>query len=264
MLNITRDYITVGTKRRSGIKLLGVKFLVAHDTGNPNSTAKGNVNYFKTSAGEMSASAHTFIDDKDIIECIPLDEKAWHVWYSAIEDNKKYDSDSNDYAIGVELCYFPGDVEKTKKAYVNYVDYMAMLCDKFKLDPLIYISGHFQLDPTRKTDPMNAFKIIGKTFTAFLNDVKAAMKTSIATTTKISLVPIQFGQTGKMVDEIQSILKWNKYVVSGLTPGLYDDAMAQAVLLFQMINKVAPEAEIAQLRGAVIGPKTIAALSKLQ
>ena len=49
----------------------GVKFVVAHDTGNPNSTAGQNVAYYEQSRNELSASAHLFVDDREIIECIP-------------------------------------------------------------------------------------------------------------------------------------------------------------------------------------------------
>ena len=49
----------------------GVRFIVAHDTGNPGSTAAANVKYYERSRNEMSASAHIFVDDKEIVECIP-------------------------------------------------------------------------------------------------------------------------------------------------------------------------------------------------
>lgn len=165
------DFIEPKTKRRSGRKILGVKFIVAHDTGNPNSTAQGNVDYYKTSAKEMSASAHVFIDDKGVIKCIPLDERAWHVLYDVKTDNAMFGHDANDYAIGVELCYFPKDSVRTLKGYNCYVKYLANLCKMFNLIPAIHIVGHFQLDPKRKTDPMNAFKIIKKTWGNFIDDV---------------------------------------------------------------------------------------------
>ena len=53
-----------------------------HDTGNPNSTAQHNVDYYKNTYmqdWDSTASAHFFVDDKECIICVPLDEKAWHV-----------------------------------------------------------------------------------------------------------------------------------------------------------------------------------------
>ncbi|MDR4139193.1 N-acetylmuramoyl-L-alanine amidase, partial [Bacillus cereus] len=46
---IEKQYLTSKTKRRSGIKMPGVKFMVAHDTGNPTSTAQNNVTYYENS-----------------------------------------------------------------------------------------------------------------------------------------------------------------------------------------------------------------------
>lgn len=99
---ITRDYISKGNAR-SGEPLDSVQFLVSHDTGNPGSTAYSNRNYFEEV--DPSASAHTFIDDQNILEIIPLNEKAWHVRYNVSEDNSRYGEDANDAAIAIELAW---------------------------------------------------------------------------------------------------------------------------------------------------------------
>src|SRR3990167_1944740 len=166
---IIQKLIPIGTKRRSGQAILGVKFIVEHDTGNLNSTAMQNVNYFINSANEIEASAHTFIDDINIIECIPLSEKAWHVRRNVNIDNTIYGVDANDWAIGVELCFFT-DIERTKKAYANYVQYIKELSQKYNLPRTSHVA-HKTLDPTRRTDPLNAFKTIGKTWEQFLQDL---------------------------------------------------------------------------------------------
>ena len=173
-MNITQKLIPKPSKRRSGDKLRDVKFLVAHDTGNDNSTALQNVNYFINSANEVSASAHTFIDDKDIIECVPLDEKAWHVRYNVPTDNAMFGVDANDYAIGVELCYFSKDKERSLKAYNNYVEYIAQKTLEYNLNPKTKIVGHYTLDPGRKTDPINAFKTFNKTWEDLIKDLSEA------------------------------------------------------------------------------------------
>lgn len=253
---IIKDHIKINTKRRSGLKLLGVKFLTAHDTGNINTTARQNVNYFKNSADEMSASAHVFIDDVEIIECIPTDEKAWGVWYSKDYDNKKYGVDANDYSIQVELCYFT-DKEKTMKAYRKYVDYFVDKCKTYNLNPYVFISGHFQLDPERKTDPMNAFKIIGISFETFLDDVKKGMGVQM-----FPILPANMGATGQNIANIQTLLMKGGYASKTMKIGVYDETMAQAVLYFQLKENVADIRELANLRGEVIGPKTVAILKQ--
>lgn len=168
---IIQKYIPTNTKRRPGIPISGVKFIVAHDTGNPNSTAMQNVDYYIKSANEMEASAHTFIDDKYIIDCIPKNEKAYHVRRIVTTDNEIYGLDAIDWSLGVELCYFPQDRERSKIAYNNYVEYIKGLCQDYKLNPTTDIIGHYRLDPTRRTDPLNAFKVIGKTWEQFIQDI---------------------------------------------------------------------------------------------
>src|SRR5690606_4871886 len=153
MYQITRDYIKKGNSR-SGQKISKVLFIVSHDTGNPGSTAYNNRTYFDRQ--QPNASAHTFIDDKYILEIIPINEKAWHVQYNRTEDNRMFGDDANDVAIGIELCH--GGKINFQEAYKRYVWYHAYLCDKFNLDPLKHIVAHGTLDPARRSDPQSALR----------------------------------------------------------------------------------------------------------
>lgn len=174
MLTIKEQYIKTGSKRRSGLKMNKVTFFVDHDTGNPNSTAQNNVDYYCRTYDESSTSAHAFIDDKGVIICVPCHkntkEKAWHVRYDKPQDNALYGVDANDEAIGFELCYFPGDMARSKKAYDNYIEFAAMMCIEHNV-PAKKRSGHFQLDPERRSDPNNALKYIGKTYADMQKDI---------------------------------------------------------------------------------------------
>ncbi|NHN31287.1 peptidoglycan recognition protein family protein [Paenibacillus agricola] len=166
-------YLSGPSKRRPCITLDPCLFMVAHDTGNPGSTAAGNVSYFENSRDEAEASAHLFVDDKEIIECIPfltsVPEKAWHVRYNTGIDNEQFGADANDAAGGVELCY--GGTIHLSEAYTRYLWVLAYSCYQHGLNPKTDLSGHHLLDPTRKTDPMNAFNLLGKTFEEFVQDV---------------------------------------------------------------------------------------------
>ncbi len=167
-------YLTAGTKRRKGIRMEhGVKFLVAHDTGNPNSTASGNVRYFENSRNKMSSSAHIFVDDREIIECIPAltgaPEKAWHVLYSVKTDDQLFGYDANDAAIGVEYCY--GDRIDADEAYRKYIWTIAYACHMQNIDPGKNVVGHFFLDPQRKTDPVTGLARSRRTYDQLLKDV---------------------------------------------------------------------------------------------
>lgn len=170
---ITQMLLPVYTKRRSGSKIKKVIFCVCHDTGNKNSTAKQNVQYFINSANEISASTHIFVDDKEIIECIPVfqkyPEKAWHVQYQKITDNKMFGVDANDAAIGVEYCY--GDKINADEAYKRYVWVLAYICYYFGLNPITSAVGHMILDPERRTDPQNGLSYSGRNYEQLLKDI---------------------------------------------------------------------------------------------
>lgn len=168
---ITRDYIRTGNSR-SGQRIGTVRFIVSHDTGNPGSTAYGNRNYFNNQ--QPSASAHTFIDDKYILEIVPLSEKAWHVRSNVSGDNSRYGANSNDAAIGVELCH--GGKINFQQAYNRYVWYHAYLCDKFNLSPRSHIIAHATLDPSRRTDPINILRSHGISWSMFIDDVAEALQ----------------------------------------------------------------------------------------
>lgn len=166
-------YLTAPSLRRPGIPADPIRFMVAHDTGNPGSTAAGNVYYYENSRNAMEASAQIFVDDKQIIECIPFltgpPEKAWHVIYNVSTDNTMFGVDANDAAGGVELC-FGGSIDPVE-AYKRYIWVQAYSCWKFGLDPTIHVTGHCILDPARKVDPMNALTLMGKSFQQFIIDV---------------------------------------------------------------------------------------------
>lgn len=171
---ITARYLPKPSKRRSGLAMSpGVRFVVAHDTGNPNSSAAANVKYYENSAQEQSASAHLFVDDHEILECIPAvlgaPEKAWHVLYSTPTDNQLFGFNANDAAIGVEYCY--GDAINADESYRRYIWLIAYICYSYKLDPAKSVVGHFFLDPQRKTDPVTGLAHSRRSYEQLLRDV---------------------------------------------------------------------------------------------
>jgi N-acetylmuramoyl-L-alanine amidase CwlA len=174
---ITSRYLPKPSARRRGYPMSpGVRFIVAHDTGNPNSTAAQNVAYFASTPNpKIVTSAHLFVDDKEIIECIPAltsaPEKAWHVLYSLPTDNQMFGYNANDAAIGIEYCY--GTNINADEAYRKFIWLIAFACDQFKLDPAKSVVGHFMLDPHRKSDPVSGLAHSRRTYEQLLRDVVA-------------------------------------------------------------------------------------------
>lgn len=177
------DWLPIGT-RRSGQKLTSGNpvFVVAHDTGNPNTTAQDNVNYYKNSYNidwSLVASAHIFVDDKECIVCIPVTEKAWHVLYNTPIDNNWYGIDANDGAFGVEGCYFD-DKARSKKSLENTAKVLAYLVKYWKIDYKTEMPGHQDIQ-SDKIDPGNLLQAAGysrnvsnldKLVTKYINGVK--------------------------------------------------------------------------------------------
>jgi N-acetylmuramoyl-L-alanine amidase len=174
---IKKDYIQKG-RRRPGT-YINPYFGVLHDTGNGGSTAQNNRDYYNNTPNDpSSASAQTFIDDKQILEVIPctLDktERAYHVRYNVPADNHLFGDDANDIGVGVELCW--GKNQRTgyeinfDEAYKRFVWYCAYVSYKFNFPPTRWV-GHEKLDPGRKTDPTNALKRYGKTYAQLLKDI---------------------------------------------------------------------------------------------
>ncbi|HEY5865496.1 MAG TPA: peptidoglycan recognition family protein [Candidatus Tectomicrobia bacterium] len=173
---ITPRYLTGPSRRRPRVPLSpGAKFLVAHDTGNPGSRAAQNVAYYERTRNEQEASAHIFVDDREILECIPAltaaAEKAHHVRNSVARDNQLFGFNANDAAIAVEYCF--GGPINADAAYDKYVWVLARLCHEFDLDPRTLIVGHFFLDPTRRTDPTTGLASSRRTYDQLLRDVAA-------------------------------------------------------------------------------------------
>ncbi len=255
---IEERLLTAPSKRRSGAKLLGVKFIVAHDTGNPGSTALQNVSYYENSRNQMSASAHFFVDDKQIICCIPENEKAWHVLYEKRTDNLLFGFNANDAALGIELC-FGGSINNLE-AYKRYVWLLAHLCKKYKLNPTTHIVGHHILDPERKTDPVNALKTFGKTYEQLLADVLkeynesfkasgdavASVKpTTSATTTQLLMQTLKKGDKGEVVKKLQTLL--NKWMNANLKiDGDFGVATEAIVKAFQMKRNLVADGVVGQ------------------
>lgn len=268
--SITQDYISQGNAR-PGTAIDPIQFVVAHDTGNAGSTAYGNRNYFNNT--QPSASAHTFIDDRVILEIIPLTEKAFHVRYNVSVDNSRYGADANDAAIGVELCW--GGSINFDEAYDRYVWYHAYLMDRYNFNPREKIIGHSTLDPARRTDPENALNRYGISFQQFITDVEEMLASEFGEGASSEEAPtrvsperpvvqgvsttrplIQRGASGDYVRDIQRDLIRAGFPLPAFgADGDFGGETERAVLRFQRRYGL-------QVDG-IVGPETLAKLKEV-
>lgn len=181
-------YINVNPYSRPSTKLNDVKKLILHWTANFGASANNHYIYFGKTMIEQNAklpannrryaSAHIFIDRKEALCIVPLNEVAYqandvqkYVNGKAYRGVSALTPNANMLAIGVEMC-----VEKNGAIHDETIDrtvkVFAELCKKYKLDPLKDIVRHY--DVTGKDCPSPFVRDSSK-FTKFKNDVKKAM-----------------------------------------------------------------------------------------
>ena len=96
------------------------KYIVVHDTGNSNKGA-GAINHYKYfNGGNRNASAHYFVDDRNIIETVDPNLVAWHCG-----DGRGRYGIYNSNSIGIEICINPeSDYEMAKLQAVELIRFL--------------------------------------------------------------------------------------------------------------------------------------------
>lgn len=105
-MNYVVDHIPKSTphNRRNGW-VMKPKYITIHSTGNPQSTAKNERGWLTNPSNTRQASFHIVVDEREAIECIPLNEVTWHAG-----DGRN--GTGNRKTISIEICE-SGNREKT-------------------------------------------------------------------------------------------------------------------------------------------------------
>lgn len=104
--------------------------------------------YFKEIAG-LKVSAHLLIRrDGEVVQYVPLTERAWHAGLSCFEGRER----CNDFSIGIEL---EGDelTEYEPVQYQRLAELARRLMTVFPAITPARIAGHSDIAPQRKSDP---------------------------------------------------------------------------------------------------------------
>jgi N-acetylmuramoyl-L-alanine amidase len=126
-MNIIQDFIPVGRRNRPGTKLTGPKYITIHDTANPSKGADAlmHARYLKgDDAANRPASWHFTVDDRNIVQHLPLDEVAWHAGDGS-------SGPGNTSSIAIEICE-NADGDRAK-AEANAAELVAHLLKQFNL-----------------------------------------------------------------------------------------------------------------------------------
>lgn len=232
--------------------------LVLHSVGCAQPSAEVFVKKWNSTSYDR-ACVHAFIDANTgaVYQCMPWNFRAWHVGGSA-----------NNTHIGVEMCepsaikYTTGakftikDKEKAFKqcetAYKAAVELFAMLCNKYKLDPLKdgVILSHNECGKrgigSGHVDPEHLWSglCIGYTMDGFRNDVKKAMRGAGVTpttshpvaekTVSVKVRQLSKGMDGNDVKTLQAALIANGFSCGTAgADGDFGNATAAALRKFQ-------------------------------
>lgn len=157
------DYVDVqllsNTHARTGVKLIEINNIVIHYTGNPESTAQNNRDYFNKP--DTDVCSHFVIGlEGEVIQCVPLDEK------SAASNNRNLDT------ISIEVCHPDKSGKFNTETYNSLVKLTAWLCDNSSLKASDVIRHY---DITGKECP-KYFVDNESAWNTFLNDVKKELK----------------------------------------------------------------------------------------
>lgn len=122
-----------------------IKWIILHYVGAV-STAKNNADYFYSTF--RGASAHYFVDEKEIWQVVEDNDSAW-----AIGANKYYTDARNTNSISIEMCCYENSNGKLdiKEEVVNKaIELTKYLMDKYDID-IDHVIRHY--DATRKVCP---------------------------------------------------------------------------------------------------------------
>ena len=158
-----------------------VSYVIIHYTGNSSDKAVSNAKYYSGS-GARQASAHFFVDDKEIYQSVELRDTAWHI--GSKTGYKTAARNAN--AIGIEMCC-SGNYMVSAKTQENAAYLAAHLCKMIGITANTvdtYLLRHY--DCTGKSCPRQ-FVNNPSEWVAFKNKVKSILKgTTTSTKTESS------------------------------------------------------------------------------
>lgn len=216
MAKIIKDYYTKNrcyTNNRN-YKKVG---LIVHSTATPGVMAKSFRDRWNNAT--VAKAVHAFLDDKEVIECLPDTRQAWHVATTT----------GNNYYFGFEICE---DRDHSKeyflKAYQNAVEYAAVKIKQLGLsvdDIFSHKEGNRKGIASNHGDPEHWFSKFGYNMDDFRRAVYKELGIAVG---------LKVGDTGNDVKIMQSYLEEIGYPVSA--DGSFGPATEGIVKQFQRDN----------------------------
>jgi N-acetylmuramoyl-L-alanine amidase len=127
----------------------GIKYIVLHYTANNGDTAKGNCNYFATA--RRNASAHYFVDEKNIYQSVADSDTAWSVG----ANRYVHSVCRNNNSISIEMCSkkdLSGNYYIKDEPVDNSVKLVKALMEKYSV-PIANVLRHYDVTGKKCPEP---------------------------------------------------------------------------------------------------------------
>lgn len=141
-MKIEKRFLTPNRFSRPCQKLVGVRGVVVHWIGNAGTSALMNRNYFeglkkqRASTNSRYASAHFIVGlEGEIIQCLPIDEWAYHVGSRQYTDIalRNLSSYPNNCTLGIEICHPDWSGKFNEATLTSTAELTAKLLKQFNL-----------------------------------------------------------------------------------------------------------------------------------
>ena len=157
-MKINKKFIKENFEKRNNTK----KYIVIHDTANTSKGAGAYNHYKYFNSAYRGASAHVFVDSKQILQVVKFDDISWHCG-----DGHGKNGIWNSNSIGVEICInSDGDYSKT---LIKTIDLVIYLMKTYKID-INHVVRHF--DASGKICPRGMSRNDWSGWKHFMNRVK--------------------------------------------------------------------------------------------
>ena len=157
-----------------------IKYLVIHDTGNDSKSADTMAHYRYFNGGNRNASAHYFVDDKQVVQLVGDSLSAWHVG-----DGKGRYGITNANSLGIEMCI--NSDGNYAKMYYHTVELAKNIMQKFNI-PIERVVRHY--DASRKSCPNHMRKSGWQAWAQFKRDIQAPIKLKIDLSKSSTATPV--------------------------------------------------------------------------
>ena len=212
-IKINEKLIKYNFSSRGGEK---IKYIVIHDTGNKRSGADAEAHFNFFNNGDRQASAHYFVDDKQILRVVKDSDKSWHCG-----DGRGLNGITNDNSIGIEMCInSDGDFNKT---YLHTLKLTKYLMKKYNI-PLENVVRHY--DASRKICPNIWKENNWAKWEKFKQDLKQIDKEQKDYTNTITQL---YKNIFQREPDSEGLNYWNEQLNLGLTYGDMLKAMGESV-----------------------------------